>query len=42
MPRLAAAEFASLPVLELLVEAGADVPTGNHYGRSALHNAAKR
>ena len=29
-------------MLELLVEAGADVPTGNHYGRSALHNAAKR
>ena len=28
--------------VELLVEAGADVPTGNHYGRSALHNAAKR
>ena len=29
-------------MLELLVEAGADVATGNHYGRSALHNAAKR
>ena len=41
-PLIAAAEFASLPVLELLVEAGADVPTGNQYGRSALHNAAKR
>ena len=41
-PLIAAAEFAGLPVLELLVEAGADVPAGNHYGRSALHNAAKR
>ena len=29
-------------VIRALVEAGADVPTGNHYGRSALHNAAKR
>ena len=29
-------------MLKLLVEAGADVPTGNLYGRSALHNAAKR
>ena len=28
--------------MAMLVEAGADVPTGNLYGRSALHNAAKR
>ncbi len=41
-PRRAAAEFAGLPVRGLLVEAGADVATGNHYGRSALPNAAKR
>ena len=41
-PLIASAEFAGLPVLKLLVEAGADVPTGNLYGRSALHNAAKR
>ena len=41
-PLIASAEFAGLPVLKLLVEAGADVPSGNLYGRSALHNAAKR
>ena len=41
-PLIASAEFASLPVIKLLVEAGANVPIGNHYGRSALHNAAIR